>query len=80
MTRKLSAWDLVDEVLTDMSDIQYQIWAKDKIKFRNALIEEIKNYILTEEIEVQHEELYTEEDVAEYEQMLRDQEWDYRHA
>ena len=52
MTRKLSAWDLVDEVLTEMSESNFSNWSKDKIEFRNILIGEIKNYIVEEDIEV----------------------------
>jgi hypothetical protein len=60
MTRKLSAWDLVDEVLTEMSDNNFSHWSKDKIEFRNILIGEIKNYIVEEDIEVVDTEVETD--------------------
>jgi hypothetical protein len=79
--RKLAAWDVLDEVLTDMSDANFKFMPDDRLKFRNALIDEIKQYLLDNpDIVVVNEEVYSEEDIAEYEQMLRDQEWDYRHA
>lgn len=60
MTRKLSAWDLVDEVLTEMSESNFSNWSKDKIEFRNILIGEIKNYIVEEDIEVVDTEVETD--------------------
>lgn len=50
MTRKLSAWDLVDEVLTEMSDQNFKFWASDRIDFRDILIEEIKDYVVREDL------------------------------
>jgi hypothetical protein len=50
--RKLSAWDLIDEVMTDMSEQNFGYWSEDKISFRNALIEEIKGYIVEQDIEL----------------------------
>lgn len=79
--RNLSAWDLVDEVLTEMSDANFEFLPKDRLKFRNALIEEVKEFLRdNSDVVVVHEEQDTEEEIAEYEQMLRDREWDYRHA
>ena len=79
--RNLSAWDLVDEVLTDLSDINFEFLPKDRIGFRNALIEEVKQYLIDNpEITVVDEEIETEEVRAEHDQLLRQQEWDYRHA
>lgn len=54
--RKLSAWDLIDEVLTEMSDTNFQAWATDRLGFRNALITEVKNYILEEDVFVSQEQ------------------------
>lgn len=55
--RKLSAWDLVDEVLSEMSDENFGYLPKDRIRFRNALIEEVKEYLRQNgEIVVAHEE------------------------
>ncbi len=59
--RKLSAWDLVDEVLTEMSDENFQYWATDRITFRNVLIGELKDYIETEGIEIVDTEIEGEE-------------------
>ncbi len=59
--RKLSAWDLVDEVLTEMSDENFQYWATDRIAFRNVLIGELKDYIETEGIEIVDTEIEGEE-------------------
>jgi len=47
--RKLSVWNVVDEVMTDMSDANWGYWSKDRISFRNALIEEIKHYVADSE-------------------------------
>lgn len=55
-SRKLSAWDLIDEVLTNMNDINFQVWSKDRLGFRDALIEEIKLYILEEDVLVTQEQ------------------------
>jgi hypothetical protein len=52
MRRKQSAWNLVDEVLTEMSDLNFSNWATDRIKFRDALIQEIKEYIREEDLEI----------------------------
>lgn len=52
MSRKLTAWDLVDEVLTEMTDTNYGYWSKDRIEFRDILIGEIQDYILQEDITV----------------------------
>lgn len=52
MKRQLSAWDLVDEVITEMSDENFSYWATERTKFRNILISEIQNYIETENVEV----------------------------
>lgn len=56
-TRKLSAWDLIDELVTEMSDENFGYWSKDRIEFRNILISEIKNKIVDEDIEVVHREV-----------------------
>lgn len=50
--RQLSAWDLIDEVMTEMSEQNFSYWSKDKIEFRNSLIQEIKGYIVEQDIEV----------------------------
>lgn len=55
-SRRLSAWDLVDEVMTEMSDANFGWWSSDRITFRNALIDEVKRYIVEEEIEVTNPE------------------------
>jgi hypothetical protein len=79
--RNLSAWDVIDEVLTEMSDRAFSLLPDNRLIFRNALIQEVKQYLIeNSDIVVVHEEQDTEEEVAEYEQMLRDREWDYRHA
>lgn len=53
MSRELTAWDLVDEVLTEMTDTNYGYWSKkDRLEFRNILIDEIRDYILQEDITV----------------------------
>lgn len=48
MTRKLTAWELVDELLTEMNDTNFRIWSKDRIAFRNILIDEMKQYLREE--------------------------------
>jgi hypothetical protein len=55
-SRKLSAWDLIDEVLTNMNDINFQVWSEDRLGFRDALIEEIKLYILEEDVLISQEQ------------------------
>jgi hypothetical protein len=52
VSRELTAWDLVDEVLTEMTDTNYGYWSKDRLEFRNILIDEIRDYILQEDITV----------------------------
>jgi hypothetical protein len=52
MRRKQSAWNLVDEVLTEMSDLNFSNWATDRIKFRDIFIQEIKEYIREEDLEI----------------------------
>lgn len=56
MSRKLTAWDLVDEVLTEMTDTNYGYWSKDRLEFRNILIDEIRDYILQEDIIVKSDQ------------------------
>jgi hypothetical protein len=50
--RKLTAFDLVDEILTEMDDLPFGSYSKDRITFRNYLIFEIKNKLENEEIEI----------------------------
>ena len=50
--RSLTAWDLVDEVLTEMNDDNFRWWTKDRLEFRNILIDEIKDYVAREDIVV----------------------------
>lgn len=65
--RKLSVWNLVDEVMTDMSDTNWGYWSKDRISFRDALIEEIKLYIIDSEEELEiHTEVEEDDKVWEY--------------
>jgi hypothetical protein len=52
MRRKQTAWNLVDEVLTEMSDLNFSNWATDRIKFRDIFIQEIKEYIREEDLEI----------------------------
>lgn len=56
-SRKLSAWDLVDEVLTEMSDGNFDRWTTDRLAFRGILIGELKSYIQTENIEITNTDL-----------------------
>jgi hypothetical protein len=55
--RKLTAWDLVDEVLTEMTDQNFRNWASERLGFRSVLIAELKDYIKTENIEIVNTEL-----------------------
>lgn len=55
--RKLTAWDLVDEVLTEMTDQNFRNWASERLGFRGVLIAELKDYIKTENIEIVNTEL-----------------------
>lgn len=48
MQHKTTAWNLIDEVLTEMTDTNFGFWATDRIKFRDILIEELKDYIVRE--------------------------------
>lgn len=48
VNHKTTAWNLVDEVLTEMTDTNFGFWATDRIKFRDILIEELKDYIVRE--------------------------------
>lgn len=65
--RKLSVWNLVDEVMTDMSDTNWGYWSKNRISFRDALIEEIKLYIIDSEEELEiHTEVEEDDKVWEY--------------
>lgn len=47
--RRLTAWEVVDEVLTEMSDENFARWSKDRLEFRNILIDEIKDYVVIED-------------------------------
>ena len=45
MSRRLTAWDLVDEVLTEMTDTNFNYWKDSRLGFRDILIGELKEYI-----------------------------------
>lgn len=52
MSRKLTAWDLLDEVLTEMNDTNFRNWSESRLGFRNILIGELKEYINREGVVV----------------------------
>ena len=67
MSNKISAWDLIDEVLTEMSDQNFGWWSKDRLEFRNILIEEVKDYIVREDLSVTDEQPVRNEETGEWE-------------
>lgn len=66
MDNKISAWDLIDEVLTEMNDQNFGWWSKDRIEFRNILIEEVKDYIVREDLFVTNEQPERDEETGEW--------------
>ena len=66
MSNKISAWDLIDEVLTEMNDQNFAWWSKDRIEFRNILIEEVKDYIVREDLFVTNEQPERDEETGEW--------------
>lgn len=66
MERKLSAWDLIDEILTEMSDQNFKFWASDRVDFRDILIDEIKDYIVREDITITNHQPEREEESGEW--------------
>jgi len=50
--RKLSVADVVDEIMTEMTDGTFRMNATDRISFRDLLIQEIKDKLKNEEIEI----------------------------
>lgn len=47
--RRLTAWELIDEVVSLMSDENFDRWSKDRLTFRDILIDEIKDYVVVED-------------------------------
>lgn len=50
--RKMRVKDIVDEVMTDMTDMTFAINAKDKINFRDLLLMEISSKLKEENFEI----------------------------
>lgn len=63
---RLSAWDLIDEVLTEMSDVNFGYWSKDRLEFRNILIDEVKDYIVREDLTITNEQPERDEETGEW--------------
>jgi hypothetical protein len=52
MARKMRVIDIVDEVMTEMTEMTFKVNAKDRINFRDLLIMEIKAKLQEEEFEI----------------------------
>lgn len=65
-SNRISAWNLIDEVMTEMSDQNFAWWSKDRIEFRNILIEEVKDYIVREDLFVTNEQPERDEETGEW--------------
>lgn len=50
--RKMRVRDIVDEIMTDMTDMTFAVNAKDRINFRDLLIIEIKSKLREENFEI----------------------------
>lgn len=50
--RKMRVRDIVDEIMTDMTDMTFAVNAKDRINFRDLLIMEIKSKLREENFEI----------------------------
>jgi hypothetical protein len=52
MIRKMRVIDIVDEVMTDMTEMTFKVNAKDRINFRDLLIMEIRSKLTEEQFEI----------------------------
>jgi hypothetical protein len=52
MARKMRVIDIVDEVMTEMTEMTFKVNAQDRINFRDLLIMEIKSKLKEEEFEI----------------------------
>ena len=52
MARKMRVQDIIDEIMTDMTDMTFKVNAHDRINFRDLLILEIKSKLKEEEFEI----------------------------
>lgn len=64
--RRLTAWNVVDEVLTEMNDQNFAWWSKDRLEFRDILIGEIKDYIVREDLTITNEQPERDEESGEW--------------
>lgn len=64
--RRLTAWNVVDEVLTEMNDQNFAWWSKDRLEFRDILIDEIKDYIVREDLTITNEQPERDEESGEW--------------
>lgn len=64
--RRLTAWNVVDEVLTEMNDQNFAWWSKDRLEFRDILIDEIKDYIVREDLTITNEQPERDEESEEW--------------
>ena len=62
--RRLTAWELIDEVMTEMNDQNFAWWSKDRIEFRNILIDEVKDYIVREDLTITNEQPERDEETG----------------
>jgi len=56
MKRKMRVQDIVDEIMTEMTEMTFKVNAQDRIGFRDLLIMEIKAKLQEEEFEIIEDE------------------------